>query len=430
MALTLSPEQIDRALGQLGERAVDAEVALYSFGWDGESPLRILRHDLMSSSWYELPAKFIAPIEAQRDVAEALAEFLDRAGAGEHAALCRAPEVESMLELWDDDRAAARTQLGELLAASGLEPPDTELLAWGSVMGPVEAEAHDRAIEALEDDAQTAPADMVAVVLREPAGEGVLLDAIHGERLDYWLRRGSPERAAIIDAVADLLASPVRVEADAGIEPALWLLERGEAGIALTQTGALARDLVRQAVELRPQWWNAELFGPPNREAEVAPLEQLHALLREMRLLRRSGRLLRTTPSGRRLRAEPDALLAACAESLLAGERFEHAVAELTAALLLAGEPASSDALTERVHAAVAADGWRCRAASRRNGWTSPRSSPASCCEPRRSASSSGGSSFSLRLVAPRSSTGCAPGRSRPRVRPCEVPPQHFEASG
>ena len=42
-------------------------------------------------------------------------------------------------------------------------------------------------------------------------------------------------------------------------------------GIALTQTGALNRALVREVVELRPEWWDTALFGPPNREDDVVP---------------------------------------------------------------------------------------------------------------------------------------------------------------
>ena len=149
------------------------------------------------------------------------------------------------------------------------------------------------------------------------------------------------------------------VEAGDAIEPALWVLEHAEEGIALTQTGALPRSLVREAVERWPEWWLADLFGPPNRETDVARLHRLHGLLREMRLLRRSGRRLRATAHGRRLRQRPDDLLARCAEALLSGDTFQAAVGELAAALLLSGEPADPDALAEPIEPAIAADGWR-----------------------------------------------------------------------
>ena len=60
---------------------------------------------------------------------------------------------------------------------------------------------------------------------------------------------------------------PSRKEAEAAVEPLLWLLGRLVDGVRLTQTGALPRALVREAVERYPDWWDAELLGSPHREA-------------------------------------------------------------------------------------------------------------------------------------------------------------------
>jgi hypothetical protein len=76
---------------------------------------------------------------------------------------------------------------------------------------------------------------------------------------------------------------------------ATWLLARGVEGLGLTKTGALQRAIVRDAAERWPQWWNHELFGPPHREAELPVLEETHAALRRLRLLRRQRETLRTT---------------------------------------------------------------------------------------------------------------------------------------
>jgi hypothetical protein len=57
--------------------------------------------------------------------------------------------------------------------------------------------------------------------------------------------------------------------------PARWLLDMGAEGIALTQTHALARAVVREGAERWPQWGDAELFGPPHREADVRVLGEL-----------------------------------------------------------------------------------------------------------------------------------------------------------
>ena len=60
---------------------------------------------------------------------------------------------------------------------------------------------------------------------------------------------------------------PSRKEAEAAVEPLLWLLGRLVDGVRLTQTGALPRALVREGVERYPDWWDAELLGSPHREA-------------------------------------------------------------------------------------------------------------------------------------------------------------------
>ena len=154
---------------------------------------------------------------------------------------------------------------------------------------------------------------------------------------------------------------PMLDELPDGEAPALarWLLERAIDGIALTQTGALNRAFVREVAELRPQWWDAHLFGPPNREDELVPLGCLHDRLRDMRLLRRSGRRVVATARARALLAEPVELLDACASSLLTGDTFEAAVAELAAALIVGGEPVDSDRLKGPVHRAILEQGWR-----------------------------------------------------------------------
>lgn len=53
------------------------------------------------------------------------------------------------------------------------------------------------------------------------------------------------------------------------------LLERGLTGIDLTQTHALSRSVVRDAVEQWPAWHRTDLLGPPHREADIPPLTEL-----------------------------------------------------------------------------------------------------------------------------------------------------------
>jgi hypothetical protein len=54
----------------------------------------------------------------------------------------------------------------------------------------------------------------------------------------------------------------------------------------LTQTHALARTVVREAAERWPRWWDAELFGAPYQEADLAVLGAVDEGLRRLRLVR------------------------------------------------------------------------------------------------------------------------------------------------
>ncbi len=144
------------------------------------------------------------------------------------------------------------------------------------------------------------------------------------------------------------------------MEPTLWLLEHAINGIALTQTGALNRALVREVAQRWPSCWNAELFGPPHRQDDLALLRELDALLRGLRLVRPNKRQLVITARGRKLLADPPKLLVTLTTELLTGDSFRAACAELAVALILDGTVASySDALADRIHPALVAEGWQ-----------------------------------------------------------------------
>lgn len=140
--------------------------------------------------------------------------------------------------------------------------------------------------------------------------------------------------------------------------PARWLLAQGEAGAPLTQTHALARAVVREAVELWPDWWDSEVIGPPYREAEVRVLELLHDGLRRLGLMRRRGRLLRSTSRGRELAGEPRALLLVLVDDLGGGDEFTAVVASAVVAEL--GDACCGyDRLAEAAATRARRDGWR-----------------------------------------------------------------------
>jgi hypothetical protein len=361
-----------------------ARAALEWMGWDGTGPLQLRRYDVQLFAWYTLPRTFLATLEQRRRAIAMLARTLECLGgrAATYADVCRMPEAEELLCAWEADDPAAVQRFRELLERSGIEPPDTDLITWGQAMGFEEARARDEVATALEEaieDGRLTPgstdfrrrhAEIANAALLGPWSGGAgfsRFDAIRAERFKRWLDRGhtlgSTERRAILEPVANIVAAdprPVEHEpASAALAPALWLLERAEDGIALTQTGALNRALVRTVAELWPAWWRGAGYGPPSREGDVRPLCELHQLLRHLRLVRRSGRRIVVTARGRRLRDDPPALLEALACELLAGQSFHAACAELTAALMLDGAAIDfSDAIADRVRPAIVADGW------------------------------------------------------------------------
>lgn len=389
MPVELSERELRDAIAVVGEwdreGAQAAQSAFEWMGWEGEEPLFLRRYDVQLFVWYVLPRKYLVGLDDKEAVAAALAKTLERLGgqAAGYAEVCRAPETRRLLCAWEAEDPAAPRTFRKLLDSSGIEPPDTDLLAWGSVMGFEEARVREQVATALEEAIESgrlAPgsrgfarrqAEVAKAALRE-AWDGEdgrsRLRAVQDERLEGWLQRGPGGRAdarrAILDGIAAMVSGePPAIDPDAArsaVEPALWLLEQGNDGIGLTQTGALNRALVREVAERWPSWWEADLFGPPHREDDVTPLWELHQLLHELRLLRRKGRRVLTTKRGRELAGEPPTLLKALVTELLRGEDFYAACTELAVALILNGAPADyGEALAEQVQPAVAAAGWR-----------------------------------------------------------------------
>ncbi|MBD0281761.1 MAG: hypothetical protein ICV69_06155 [Thermoleophilaceae bacterium] len=383
MPIEVSVESLRIALARLGEHDLDAPGDVErALEWiavrDGpDAPLTIRRYDLQAFLWYRLPCKLLTSPEHKRAVAARLGRFFELVGgrATEYARICTSEETVQLLRTWHLEGPRAGRLLREALRASGIEPPDTDALRWGAVMGPEEATIHDEVALELEralEDRRLDPAargfgarrkQLVEELLRRrlpELGGRAPLDLVAEERLEHWLRRGSEQRRGIVGPVEPLLRVPASlVNGDAGtLAPLAWLLDAAGEGIALTQTGALNLSLVRAAVERFPEWWWGGSRGPPRSEGDVASLCETHALPRRMRALRRRGRRLLLTRRGEELRGDCAALLRACAPHLIPGEGFEAAVGELAAAVLLRHETVDRDDLEAAVHAAIVADGW------------------------------------------------------------------------
>jgi hypothetical protein len=107
------------------------------------------------------------------------------------------------------------------------------------------------------------------------------------------------------------------------------------------------------------------LPNPPRGEDDVFELWVLRDLARELGAVRRSGRRLVATRTGRTLGGDAEALWRAVAGRLGGGHDFGATVTELGLALPLDGGEVLQAELVERVYAAVVGEGWHDRATGR-----------------------------------------------------------------
>lgn len=310
----------DRRLGE------DARAAVaWLTGFDGDdASAAFSRRELQLFLWYQLPKKWLIRTTEQQAVAEALACFFDQVGAeaAPLAAVCRSAQTAEMIRTRGKNLVAA-------LERSGLEPPDTPLLASSALMSIEESLERDLVAGRLEeaiDSGELVPdtkgwrqrqTELVEHYLARPDESGTApLTRIQAARRQNWLElpgRGREERELLEQALAITDASQPPA-ADA-IEPLLWLLDQLADGVRLTQTGALPRALVRAAVERYPEWWDTTA-GPPYQEAELYPLELLHDLVDHLKLARRQRLILQLSLKGRALRTDPQRLLSEVATAI------------------------------------------------------------------------------------------------------------------
>ena len=114
----------------------------------GEGEELISQASLQRFLWYEVPKKL--PHETWHPVVEAAGVLLSLLGLDRYAAIARSPTTASILEAWERAPAQGFARFRAARSSSGVEPPDTELLAWGDVMGMEEASASHSVEQALE----------------------------------------------------------------------------------------------------------------------------------------------------------------------------------------------------------------------------------------------------------------------------------------
>ncbi len=347
--------EIDGAVRRVAARRPDLARSIQAVAdrlTAGEGPGMIHQAALQQFLWWYLPRDY--PDGEWDGLVEASARLLDELGFTHLADVVRSEQTMSVLAAWRQSRAKGAAAFRSAHAKSGVEPPDTGLLAWGSVMGLEEAWALDIVERALGkavaagDLVPGAPrwqAKAVAITETElgrplelPPGQ-TLAGLVVTERVGSWIDGARhPVHQEWRSAVANRLLHPIEPPADPGsaVEPMRWLVDLAApaGGTELTQNGYLARTTVLAAVE-RFGWWDWE--KPPRSEADVHELSTLREAAKRLGLLRRRGRRLYATRRAVELLAAPEHLWDAVATETEDGEDFTRAVTEVVALRLLHG---------------------------------------------------------------------------------------------
>jgi len=368
----------------------------------GLAPISLLR--LQEFLWGTLPGTLPQATERHLAVARALARLLGLAGMERYAEVCACAETAQIISAYAGSRDEGLAAYAKALATSHAVPPDTDLLAWSTVMGPDERAAYDACGAAIElavaakelkvgvSGWKTKRAALVERWLTQPSfgpDADTWLSKISAERIDEWAHGHPGERSALARRLMPRLLEPPDLP-DEPLPSLRWLLRHADAGLRLTARHYIAPALVGEA---------AGLFGwaPPRgsavgggavgsgaagaagdtaagvsatryQELEVYPLHVLRGLAHhEMGAVRRSGAALVLTRTGR-LMADDAAVRWHIGTAALIGPDDgpdpDFTVAVREAALLvitLSSGPVDCEELAIRLTELHALEGWASR---------------------------------------------------------------------
>jgi hypothetical protein len=363
--------------------ADDARNALRSLtSGEGLGAISLLR--LQEFLWFALPAGTPRPAEAQLAVTSALARLFTLAGMERYAEACACEETAQILDAYASSRAEGFAAYSRALSRSHAVPPDTDLLAWSSVMGPDERAAYDACASAIElavaagevkvgvSGWKTRRAGLVERWLTRPVGApgaDTWLSRISAERIEEWAHGHPGERSRLARTVMPRLLEPPDLPEEP-LPTLAWLLGHAGNGLRLTARYYIAPSLVGDAAERFG--WGAGGASPDAgrryQELEVYPLHTLRGLAQhEMGAVRRSGASLVLTRTGR-LMAEDAAVRWHIGTAALIGPDDgpdpDFTVAVREAALLyvaLHDSPVGYEELAGRLTELHAAEGWASR---------------------------------------------------------------------
>jgi hypothetical protein len=379
------------------EAAGDARAALaWLTGDEGLETISLLR--LQEFLWYALPVKWPMSTPGRVGVAKALGRLFLLAGLDRYAGVCSSAGTEKIITAYAEGHEEGIAAYTEAIEESNAAPPDTELLAWGSVMGSQERAAYDACAAALElafasgelsagaRGWRTKRLDIVnrwltgrpEIPASPPAdgtpGNDTWLSRISAERIDAWAHGRPGERSRLARGLIPRLLEPPAVPDDP--LPTLgWLLSRADEGLRLTARHYIAPALVSEAVDTFG--WRDQLVGTLRQELDVFPLHTLRGMAQtEMGAIRRSRACLVLTKTGKLMTADPAARWHIGTAALIGpddGPQPDFAVAVREAALLviLTSGPTGYDELTRLLTDIHGVEGWAAAAGTGRQstGW-------------------------------------------------------------
>jgi len=373
--------------------AEDAKAALRLLtSGGGLAPISMLR--LQEFLWGTLPGTLPQATERHLAVARALARLLGLAGMERYADVCAGPETARIISAYAGSRDEGLSAYAKALSRSHAVPPDTDLLAWSTVMGPDERAAYDACGAAIElavaagelkvgvSGWKTKRAALVERWLTQASFEpdaDTWLSKISAERIDEWAHGHPGERSALARRLMPRLLEPPDLP-DEPLPTLRWLLRHAEAGLRLTARHYIAPTLVGET---------ARLFGwaPPRgsavgggsaggagsaegryQELEVYPLHVLRGLAQhEMGAVRRIGASLLLSRTGRLMADDPAVLWHIGTAALIGpddGTDPDFTVAVREAALLVitvSNGPVDCEELAMRLTELHALEGWASR---------------------------------------------------------------------
>ncbi len=376
------------------EAAGDAKAALaWLTGDEGLETISLLR--LQEFLWYALPVKWPMSTPGRVGVAKALGRLFMLAGLDRYAGVCSSTGTEKIITAYADGHEEGIAAYTEAIEESNAAPPDTELLAWGSVMGAQERAAYDACAAALElafasgelsvgargwrikradivnrwltgrtQVPESGPAGPADDPVRGPdgaLGTDTWLGRISAERIDAWAHGRTGERSRLARGLISRLLEPPALPDDP-LPTLHWLLSHADGGLRLTARHYIAPALVTEAVDTFG--WREQLVGTLRQELDVFPLHTLRGMAQsEMGAVRRSRTSLVLTKTGKLMTADPAARWHIGTAALIGPDDgpqpdFSVAVREAALMVILTSGPTGYDELTRLLTDIHGVEGW------------------------------------------------------------------------